>query len=250
MHWNLHRQRLSFTCVLYKPLLKWYQISLHISFSNISGKLWGNKTSPKTTPPIPLKNMFSGSQMWFCVSMQIMFWRKTKGFFWGGKGCIQVLLHKKWPRKCENVVSNVALRALGQNKSNVGVFSKAVFELFKLLPVPVFVYSTVNCIHRQWFLEMFLSLCRYFHDRMTPVFNAVSFYNLNIACIHIDFWSCHLCTEISPGSLNRWMTSGTVDAEIVKVFAILHWGTSFWFLIFLQIGEPLPIFYFWETLPL
>lgn len=104
-----------------------------------------------------IKNMFSGSQMWFCVSMQIMFWRKTKGFFWGKKGCIQVLLHKKYRATSKMWECGVKCRHLGQNKSNVGVFSKAVFELFKLLPVPVFVYSTVNCIHRQWFMEVFQS---------------------------------------------------------------------------------------------
>ncbi len=66
---------------------------------------------------------------------------------------------------------------------------------------------------------------------------------------------CPLLTEISPVSLNLLMMLCTVDNEICKAFAIWRWGTLFlkYYTIFLrtlsQIGEPLPILYFWETLP-
>lgn len=46
-----------------------------------------------------IKNMFSGSQMWFCVLMQIMFWRKTKGFFWGGERVYTSVITQKMTSK-------------------------------------------------------------------------------------------------------------------------------------------------------
>jgi len=33
--------------------------------------------------------------------------------------------------------------------------------------------ATVTCVHRQWFLEVILSPCRDFHDRIMSVLNAV-----------------------------------------------------------------------------
>ncbi len=61
---------------------------------------------------------------------------------------------------------------------------------------------------------------------------------------------CPLRTDISPVSLNLLMMLCTVNDEICKAFAILHWGTLFlkYSSIFLRtlskIGEPLPIFTF------
>ncbi len=59
---------------------------------------------------------------------------------------------------------------------------------------------------------------------------------------------CPLRTEMSPVSLNLFMMLCTVDDEVCKAIAILHWGTLFLkcYAIFLrtlsQIAEPLPIF--------
>lgn len=69
--------------------------------------------------------------------------------------------------------------------------------------------TIISMFHRQWFLEVFLSPCSDFHDRIVPVFNAV-FY------------------KKSTDSLNLFVTSCTADDEIFKVFIIFCWGTLLW----------------------
>jgi len=83
----------------------------------------------------------------------------------------------------------------------------------------VFVDEMVSCVHRQWFLEVFLSPCRGFHDRIMPHYNAVLAY-------HADFWLHPLNKEMSPDSLNLLMFLCTVDNGIFK--AILHGEALFW----------------------
>lgn len=67
--------------------------------------------------------------------------------------------------------------------------------------------------------------------------------------VHSDFvfWPCLLRAEISPDFLNVLMILWTVNGEILKFFAILHWETLFlncWTICShscSQMGEPHPI---------
>ncbi len=104
------------------------------------------------------------------------------------------------------------------------------------------------CVYWQWFLEAFLVQFRNVNDRIMPMSNAVLSEGPKTTESNKGLWPCPLCTDISPVSLNLLMMLCTVDDEICKAFAILHWGLMFlkWSTIFLrtlsQIGEPLAIF--------
>ena len=50
-----------------------------------------------------------------------------------------------------------------------------------------FVDAAMNCVHRQWFSEVFLSPCSDFHYRITSIFNAVPFEGLKIMAS--QYWS-------------------------------------------------------------
>ena len=49
-----------------------------------------------------------------------------------------------------------------------------------------FVDAAMNCVHRQWFLEVFLSPCSDVHYRILSVFNAVPSEGLKIT--NIQYW--------------------------------------------------------------
>ena len=102
-----------------------------------------------------------------------------------------------------------------------------------------FVNLMANCVHRQWFLEVYLSPCRDVHTRNISVINAVPPEGLKITCIHFWLEPCPLHTNTPPGSLSH--------DGILKIFAILPWETFFWncsifFDSLSQMNEPLSIF--------
>ncbi len=106
--------------------------------------------------------------------------------------------------------------------------------------------GTVDCVHRQCFLEVFLSPCCDFHYSSIPVCVAVPSKGPKITGIQYGFPAWPLRTEIVPDSLNLWMILCTVDDDNFKLFAIFLWETPFWYCstIFRHsiggIGDPLP----------
>ncbi len=104
----------------------------------------------------------------------------------------------------------------------------------------------MDCVHRQCFLEVFLSPCCDFHYSSIPVCDAVPSKGRRSWASSMVFWPWPLCTEIVPDSLNLWMILCTVDDDNFKLFAIFLWETPFWYCstIFrrsIGIGDPLPI---------
>ncbi len=105
----------------------------------------------------------------------------------------------------------------------------------------------MDCVHRQCFLEVFLSPCCDFHYISSPVCDAVPSKGPKITGIQYGFPALILSTEIVPDSLNLWMILCTVDDDNFKLFAIFLWETPFWYCstIFRRsiggIGDPLPI---------
>ncbi len=105
----------------------------------------------------------------------------------------------------------------------------------------------MDCVHRQCFLEVFLSPCCDFHYSSIPVCDAVPSKGPKITGIQYGFPALTLRTEIVPDSLNLWMILCTVDNDNFKLFAIFLWETPFWYCstIFRRsiggIGDPLPI---------
>ncbi len=80
--------------------------------------------------------------------------------------------------------------------------------------------GTVDCVHRQCFLEVFLSPCCDFHYSSIPVCDAVPSKGPKITGIQYGFPALTLRTEIVPDSLNLWMILCTVDDDNFKLFAI------------------------------
>ncbi len=110
-----------------------------------------------------------------------------------------------------------------------------------------FADGTVDCVYRQWFLNLFLSLFSNFNDRIMQMSDAVSYEGRRARTSYKGLRPYPLSTEICPVSLNLLMMLCTVDDEICKAFAIWCWGMLFLkYSILLctlsQIGEPLPIF--------
>ena len=62
----------------------------------------------------------------------------------------------------------------------------------------------------------------YILDRMMLVFNAVPSERSKVTAFSVGFWPCHLCSEISPDSLNLLIILWTVDDEIPKFVAIVR----------------------------
>lgn len=100
--------------------------------------------------------------------------------------------------------------------------------------------TTESCVHRQRFLEVFLSRCS-----DVPDFNPVP--NWLIQLINIDFQQCPLCPEISADYWNPLIMR-------YSVFVILHWGKLFWYChtifrcIFFADWWTFAHLYFWKTL--
>ncbi len=78
-------------------------------------------------------------------------------------------------------------------------------------------YSFIDCVYRQWFLEVFLGLFSNVNDVIMPMSDAVSSEGRRPQASNEG--SCLLRTEISPVSLNLLMMLCTVD-EICKAFEI------------------------------
>ncbi len=78
----------------------------------------------------------------------------------------------------------------------------------------------VDCVYRQWFLDVILSLFSNVNDRIMPMSDAVSSEGPKTTDIQQRSSPCSLCTEIYAVSLNLLMMLCTVDDEICKVFAI------------------------------
>ncbi len=78
----------------------------------------------------------------------------------------------------------------------------------------------VDCVYRQWFLEVFLGPFSNVNDRIMPMRDAVSSEGLKTTASNKGLRPCPLRTEISPVSLNLLMMLCTVDDEICKAFAI------------------------------
>ncbi len=101
----------------------------------------------------------------------------------------------------------------------------------------------VDCVYRQWFLEVFLA-----HLVMSMTESWRCLRARIPRASNKGLRACPIRTEISTVSLNLLMILCTVDDVICTAFAIWHWGMLFlkYFTIFLrtlsQIGEPLPIF--------
>ncbi len=104
----------------------------------------------------------------------------------------------------------------------------------------------MDCVHRQCFLEVFLSPCCDFHYSSIPVCDVPS-KGPKITASSVVFRPWPLRTEIVPDSLNLWMILCTVDDDNFKLFAIFLWENPFWYCstIFRRsiggIGDPLPI---------
>ncbi len=109
--------------------------------------------------------------------------------------------------------------------------------------------GSMDCVHRQCFLEVFLSPYCDIHYSSIPVCDAVPSKGPKITgCPYsMVFRPWPLRTEIVPDSLNLWMILCTVDDNNFKLFAIFLWETPFWYCstIFRHsiwgIGDPLPI---------
>ncbi len=107
--------------------------------------------------------------------------------------------------------------------------------------------GTVDCVHRQCFLEVFLSPCCDFHYSSIPVCDAVPSKGPKITASSMVFQPWPLRTEIVPDSLNLWMILCTVDDDNFKLLAIFLWETPFWYCSTVfrcsigGIGDPLPI---------
>ncbi len=106
----------------------------------------------------------------------------------------------------------------------------------------------MDCVHRQCFLEVFLSPCCDFYYSSIPVCDAVPSKGPKITGIQYGFPALTILrTEIVPDSLNLWMILCTVDDNNFKLFAIFLWETPFWYCstIFCRsiggIGDSLPI---------
>ncbi len=103
--------------------------------------------------------------------------------------------------------------------------------------------GTVDCVYRQWFLEVFLSPFSNVNDRIMPMSDAVSSEGQKTRSSTLS-----LTYRDYPVSLNLLMMLCTVDDEVCKAFVIWHWGTLFLkfsrilFHTLSQIEEPLPIF--------
>lgn len=120
--------------------------------------------------------------------------------------------------------------------------------LWIIEPWPAVVGGAANCVRRQSFVEVFPEPTQWFPWQSGHCFQCSTVWRSEHRGYQILFLTHRDFSAFSDSSddvMNcRWWDI------LSKLFAILHWGTSFWFFIFLQIGEPLPIFYFWETLPL
>ncbi len=101
-------------------------------------------------------------------------------------------------------------------------------------------------VHRQCFLEVFLSPCCDFHYSSIPVCDAVPSKGPKITGIQYGFPDLTLMHR-DCSSLNLWMILCTIDDDNFKLFAIVLWETPFWYCstIFRHsiggIDDPLPI---------
>ena len=108
-------------------------------------------------------------------------------------------------------------------------------------------HGTVSCVHRQWFLEVFLSPCSDFQDRIVSVFNAELPEGLKVA--GILYWFSAL--SLVKMSLNLTKVLGTVNGGIFKVWGTLLWNCSTISLaFFFSDCWTSAHLYLWETLPL
>lgn len=81
--------------------------------------------------------------------------------------------------------------------------------------------GTVDCVHRQCFLEKILSpYCNFYYSRI-PVCDAVQSKVLKITGNQCGFPALTLAHRDYSDSLNLWMILCTVDGENFKLFAIL-----------------------------
>ncbi len=108
--------------------------------------------------------------------------------------------------------------------------------------------DTMDCVHRQCFLEVFLSPCCDFHYSSIPVCDAVPSKGPKIRASSMVFRPWPLRTEIVPDSLNLWMILCTVDDDNFKLFAIFLWETPFWYcstIFTAALGELVILFPSW-----
>ncbi len=106
----------------------------------------------------------------------------------------------------------------------------------------------MDCVHRQCFLEVFLSPCCDFHYSSIPLGDAVPSKGPKITGIQHGFPAWPLRTEIGSRFSNLWMILCTVDDDNFKLLCNFSLRNSFLILpstIFRRsiggIGDPLPI---------
>ncbi len=102
----------------------------------------------------------------------------------------------------------------------------------------------MDCVHRQCFLEVFLSPCCDFHYSSIPVCDAVPSKGLKITGIQYGFPALTLTHRDCSRFSEFWMILCTVDDDKLAIFL---WETPFWYCstVFRRsiggIGDPLPI---------
>jgi len=115
--------------------------------------------------------------------------------------------------------------ALVQTKdSNIQHRVHIWFLLLMLELWPTFLHVTVNCVHRHWFLEVFLSPCSDFHNKFMPVFNSLLPKGPKTTWIHYWFWVVFFLTEMSPHSLNHFIYVFYFRWWNIQSHRILSWG--------------------------
>ncbi len=115
---------------------------------------------------------------------------------------------------------------------------------------------TANCVHRQWFLEVFLSPCSDFQYKIIPVFNAVlpegrksrsiPYLPLALSFVHRDF--SRFSKSIDDIMYYRcWDIQSLHNFTLWNIFLKLFHNFSTQFFADWWTSAHL---YFWETLPL
>ncbi len=106
----------------------------------------------------------------------------------------------------------------------------------------------MDCVHRQCFLEVFLSPCCDFHYSSIPVCDAVPSKGSKITGIQYGFSGLDpYAQRLFQILCESLVILCTVDDDNFKLFAIFLWETPFWYCstIFRRsiggIGDPLPI---------
>ena len=112
-----------------------------------------------------------------------------------------------------------------------------------------FVDVTVYCVHRQWFLEAFRSICSDFHDGSCLFLMRSRLRAWRSLVLHIEFQSCPFVHRDVSRFSEFLIIFLTVDGGISKVFAIYieeHQSELFvnWLMQFLWFEET--HFYFWD----